>query len=127
MRAASWTKRRFLPLAIPITEPAVGYGAAGGLAFISKPLAEAQAGFGRPNITIVGGISLTDYRELLSATFGVAVAVGRCQSRVTDHSRSLYLTAVDDPQAGRLLSASANHIRFTMTAAENRQKDVGER
>jgi outer membrane protein assembly factor BamA len=46
----------FLPLVIPITEPAVGYGAAGGLAFIDKPLGRAQAGFGRPNITVVGGL-----------------------------------------------------------------------
>lgn len=46
----------FLPVAIPITEPAVGYGAAGGLTFISKPLSDAQAGFSRPNITIVGGL-----------------------------------------------------------------------
>jgi len=46
----------FVPLVIPITEPAVGYGAAGGLAFIDKPVGEAQAGFGRPNITVVGGL-----------------------------------------------------------------------
>ena len=30
-------KYGFLPLLVPITEPAVGYGAAGGLAFIDKP------------------------------------------------------------------------------------------
>lgn len=47
----------FIPLVIPITEPAVGYGAAGVLAFIDKPMAEAQAGFGRPNITAVGGLA----------------------------------------------------------------------
>ncbi len=46
----------FLPVVIPITEPAVGYGAAGGLAFIDKPLGKAQAGYGRPNITFVGGL-----------------------------------------------------------------------
>jgi outer membrane protein assembly factor BamA len=46
----------FVPLVIPITEPAVGYGAAGGLAFIDKPIGEAQAGFGRPNVTAVGGL-----------------------------------------------------------------------
>jgi len=46
----------FLPVVIPITEPAVGYGAAGGLAFIDKPFGKAQAGFGRPNITFVGGL-----------------------------------------------------------------------
>ena len=46
----------FLPVVIPITEPAVGYGAAGGLAFISKPEGEVQAGFDRPNMTVVGGL-----------------------------------------------------------------------
>ncbi|HEX5223433.1 MAG TPA: BamA/TamA family outer membrane protein [Verrucomicrobiae bacterium] len=49
-------KYGFLPIVMPITEPAVGYGAAGGLAFISKPLGEAAAGFSRPNFTIVGGM-----------------------------------------------------------------------
>jgi Omp85 superfamily domain len=48
-------KYGFLPIVIPITEPAVGYGAAGGLTFLSQPLGEARAGFGRPDITIVGG------------------------------------------------------------------------
>ena len=44
----------FIPLVIPITEPAVGYGAALALAFIDKPKGETEAGFGRPNITAVG-------------------------------------------------------------------------
>src|SRR5215831_15383075 len=50
----------FLPLLIPITEPAVGYGAAVALAFIQKPEAQAgprQPGFGRPNITVGGGFA----------------------------------------------------------------------
>jgi hypothetical protein len=46
----------FVPLVMPITEPAVGYGGVGGLAFIDKPKGEAEAGFGRPNITAVGGL-----------------------------------------------------------------------
>ena len=46
----------FVPLVMPITEPAVGYGAAGGLAFVDKPKGETQAGFGRPNITAVGAM-----------------------------------------------------------------------
>lgn len=49
-------KYGFLPVAIPVTEPAVGYGAAGGLAFLSRPLGEAKAGFNRPSITMVGGM-----------------------------------------------------------------------
>lgn len=49
-------KYGFLPIVMPITEPAVGYGAAGALAFISKPLGQAQSGYDRPNITMVGGM-----------------------------------------------------------------------
>ncbi len=47
----------FLPLVIPITEPAVGFGAVGALAFIDKQNPEAGAGFGRPNISVVGGLA----------------------------------------------------------------------
>src|SRR5688572_7098978 len=49
-------KYGFLPIAMPITEPAVGYGAAGGVAFLSAPLGAARAGLGRPNVTFVGGM-----------------------------------------------------------------------
>src|SRR3954468_10774369 len=48
-------KYGFLPIVIPITEPAVGYGVGGGLMFLSRPLPQAEDGLGRPNITIVGG------------------------------------------------------------------------
>jgi len=50
-------KYGFIPVVFPITEPAVGYGAIGGVAFISTPLGEARAGLGRPNITFVGGMA----------------------------------------------------------------------
>ncbi len=50
-------KYGFLPIVMPITEPAVGYGAAAGVAFINKPLGETQPGFNRPNITTVGGLA----------------------------------------------------------------------
>jgi outer membrane protein assembly factor BamA len=49
-------KYGFLPLVTPITEPAVGYGAAGGLMFLSKPIPQAEDGLGRPSITVVGGL-----------------------------------------------------------------------
>ena len=46
----------FVPMLVPITEPAVGYGGALGVVFIDQPLAEsAKAGFGRPNLSFVGG------------------------------------------------------------------------
>jgi outer membrane protein assembly factor BamA len=48
----------FVPLAIPITEPAIGYGLGGALIFIDKPQGkEKAAGFGRPNLSGVGGMA----------------------------------------------------------------------
>jgi hypothetical protein len=47
----------FFPILVPITEPAVGYGAAGGLAFIQKNPGENRAGFGRPDMSMVGGLA----------------------------------------------------------------------
>ena len=44
----------FVPVAVPITEPAIGYGGALGLAFIGKP-SGAHAGFSRPSLTAVAG------------------------------------------------------------------------
>ncbi|PWT83477.1 MAG: hypothetical protein C5B58_06520, partial [Acidobacteria bacterium] len=49
-------KYGFLPLVTPITEPAVGYGAAGGLMFLSRPIPQSEDGLGRPSITMVGGL-----------------------------------------------------------------------
>ncbi|HSC67516.1 MAG TPA: BamA/TamA family outer membrane protein [Cellvibrio sp.] len=46
----------FIPLAIPITEPAVGYGGALGLVFVDREEPEAGAAPGRPNLTFVGGM-----------------------------------------------------------------------
>jgi outer membrane protein assembly factor BamA len=61
-------KYGFLPIVMPITEPAVGYGAAGILAFLSKPLGAAKQGLGRPNITIAGGFGTEN------GTWGVMAA-----------------------------------------------------
>lgn len=47
----------FLPVVMPITEPAVGYGAAFALAFLDKPVGKAEAGLGRPNVTVVGAVT----------------------------------------------------------------------
>lgn len=44
-------KYGFMPIAAPITEPAVGYGAAAGVVFINQPI-----GVNRPNMTMIGGL-----------------------------------------------------------------------
>jgi len=43
----------FLPIAMPITEPAVGYGLGGGLMFLDQPIGNSE--YKRPNITGVFG------------------------------------------------------------------------
>jgi surface antigen Omp85-like protein len=47
----------FVPLAVPITEPAVGYGAAGALIFIDRHAPGAGQAYSRPNIAAVGGLA----------------------------------------------------------------------
>ena len=48
----------FVPLVIPITEPAVGYGLVGLVAFMDKPSEEEKSeGAMRPDITAVGGLA----------------------------------------------------------------------
>ena len=44
----------FLPVLVPITEPAVGTGAVAALAFIDRP--KEGSGFNRPNISVIGGL-----------------------------------------------------------------------
>jgi hypothetical protein len=71
----------FLPMVRPITEPAIGYGAAGGLIFLSKSFGDMSAGLGRPNITFVGGMGTS------SKTWGVFAGDTRYWLR--DHLQTL--------------------------------------
>src|SRR3974390_2493631 len=56
-------KYGFIPIPLIITEPAVGYGGGAGLTFLSKPLPQAEAGLGRPNITVRRWRSIEDRRK----------------------------------------------------------------
>jgi hypothetical protein len=47
----------FIPVVVPITQPAVGYGALGALVFMSRPEKEPGQKAARPNITAVGGLA----------------------------------------------------------------------
>jgi hypothetical protein len=52
----------FLPVVVPITEPAVGAGAVVALAFLDRPKNE-DGGFNRPNITVIGGLGTENGTE----------------------------------------------------------------
>src|SRR5688572_9671850 len=60
--------RGFLPLVMPITEPAVGYGAAGAVMFIDRNVSEQEGGYTRPNITMLGGLRTENGTRGLFAT-----------------------------------------------------------
>ncbi len=47
----------FVPILVPITEPAVGYGAAGALVFIDRNTPGKGQEFVRPNIAAIGGLA----------------------------------------------------------------------
>ena len=46
----------FVPILVPITEPAVGYGAAGALVFIDRHAGGSGGRYARPNIAAIGGL-----------------------------------------------------------------------
>lgn len=46
----------FAPIVLPITEPALGYGAAGALVFMNEPGHSGPGGRARPDITALGGL-----------------------------------------------------------------------
>jgi hypothetical protein len=62
----------FLPVLAPITEPAVGYGAAAALLFIDRPESDRQGkGYARPNIGMIGGLATENgTRGLFGAHIG---------------------------------------------------------
>ena len=88
-------KYGFLPVAIPITEPAVGYGAAVGVMFLSEPLGQSRAaGFGRPDITLVGalgtengtwGVMAGDVRHWLNDRIQTQVALTHLSANLDFH------------------------------------------
>jgi hypothetical protein len=102
-------KYGFLPVVIPITEPAVGYGAFAGLSFISKPLSEARAGFGRPNITVVGslgtengswGLAVGDVRHWLEDRLQTQVGFTYLSANLDFHGIGEDRTLDDHPLSG---------------------------
>jgi hypothetical protein len=61
----------FIPLAAPITEPAVGYGAVGALVFVDRDVAGQGQRYTRPNIAVVGGLATENgTRGLFAAHLG---------------------------------------------------------
>jgi hypothetical protein len=47
----------FVPLVVPITEPAVGYGAVGALVFIDRDVSAKAQRYTRPNIAAIDGLA----------------------------------------------------------------------
>jgi len=107
-------KYGFLPIIIPITEPAVGYGAAGGLLFLSKPLSSAEAGLGRPDMTMVGGLGTEN------GTWATAVGDVRhwFDDRVQTVAGLVYASAnLDFYGVGKDLGLEAHPLHYNLRPA----------
>jgi hypothetical protein len=81
-------KYGFLPLLAPITEPAIGYGAVVGAAFLSKPLGVARDGLARPSITFLGGMA--------TENGSWSVIAGDMRYWLDDHLQTLATVVVGD-------------------------------
>jgi outer membrane protein assembly factor BamA len=101
----------FLPVLMPVTEPAVGYGAGVAAMFLDKPKPEAGAGFGRPNITVLGvlatengtrGGAVGDIRHWLGDRLQTTVGVFKASVNL-----DFYGVGRDDAQ-------SSHPLRFTL-------------
>ena len=57
----------FVPVVMPITEPAVGYGAAGALVFIDRRESDSPGADIRPNVTAIGGMVTENDSQGLAA------------------------------------------------------------
>jgi hypothetical protein len=77
----------FVPIVSPITEPAVGYGLAGGLIFVDKTREHAEPGYWRPNLTTVGGLGTEN------GTWGAFAADSRYWLNDRLHTKAGAITA----------------------------------
>ncbi|MEJ5992282.1 BamA/TamA family outer membrane protein [Ramlibacter sp. PS3R-8] len=102
----------FVPLVVPITEPAVGIGGAAALIFIDKQKnADAGAGFGRPNLSIVGALGTDngtqgafagDIRHWLDDRVKTMVGVMRASVNLDFYGSGRIPSLQDNPRAYNL-------------------------
>jgi len=93
----------FVPLAMPITEPALGYGLAVALVFLDPREEAGSEGWARPNMTMVGGMSTEGGSEGLFAANSSLWAGGDLQTLIGGGALSLDLELHgigDDPVLG---------------------------
>lgn len=81
----------FLPLVIPVTEPALGYGAVVGAMFLDPREDAGTEGWARPNITFVGGMLTEDGSEGLFAANSTLWGDGDVQTLVAGGAMRLEL------------------------------------
>jgi hypothetical protein len=81
----------FLPVVMPITEPALGYGLVGGAVFLDPRESAGAEGWARPNITMLGGMWTEDGSEGLFGMNSSLWLDGRLQTLVGGGSLALDL------------------------------------
>ena len=91
----------FVPLLVPITEPAVGYGLAAAAVFLDPRESAGSEGWARPNITLVGGMRTENDSQGLFAANSTLWGDGDLQTLIAGGKLTLELELHgigDDPE-----------------------------
>jgi hypothetical protein len=113
----------FVPLIVPITEPAVGYGAVGALVFIDRKPATGT-GIARPNIAAVGGLATENGTDGLFGAHLGSWRNGRLRTEVAaaDADMNLEFFGLGTDPAGGGLDYSVS-VTGIVTGASHRLGD----
>ena len=103
----------FVPVISPITEPAVGYGAAAALVFVDRKPAEPGQRAGWPNIAVAGGLATENGTDGLFAGHLGNWQEGRLRSRLALADADVNLTFYGLGEGGPL---AAQGIGYTIAA-----------
>ena len=90
----------FVPIVAPITEPAIGYGAAGALVFVDRRGEPGTEAYQRPNLGAIGGLATENGTRGAFAGHTGRWLDGRLQTLVGAADASVNLEVYPSPDAG---------------------------
>jgi hypothetical protein len=100
----------FVPIIAPITEPAVGYGAAGALVFVNRQGEPGSERYQRPNLAAVGGLATENGTRAAFAGHTGRWLDGRLQTLVGIGDASVNLEFYPSPDTGFGYTAEARGL-----------------
>jgi hypothetical protein len=113
----------FLPLVVPVTEPALGYGAVLGALFLDPREEAGSVGWARPNMTVLGGLATEDGSDGLFAANSSLWNGGDLQTLIGVGNFGLELSLYGSGAGGTPASEGLDyHLEMDGAVAEVRQR-----